>query len=156
MRVLVVAPRRQRDADLVEGVHRALARLGPRHREVRPVGLADLVADREDRVERAHRLLEDHRDLTPSQRAHLRRRQPDQVAALEQHLPGDARRVGGQQPHDGQAGDGLAATALANQADALATRDAKRHPAGDRQIACRRSKRHPDLAQLEQRVNAVG
>ena len=38
---------------------------------VEPHRLGDLVADREDRVERRHRLLEDHRDLVAADLAHL-------------------------------------------------------------------------------------
>ena len=38
---------------------------------MKPDGLADLAADGEDRVERGHRLLEDHRDLRAANMAHL-------------------------------------------------------------------------------------
>ena len=39
---------------------------------VQPDRFADLVADREDRIERGHRLLEDHRDLGAADAAHRR------------------------------------------------------------------------------------
>ncbi|KAG1601557.1 hypothetical protein G6F46_013943 [Rhizopus delemar] len=47
-------------------------------------GLDDLVADREDRVQRGHRLLEDHGDAVAAQRAALAFRQRQQVLAFEQ------------------------------------------------------------------------
>jgi hypothetical protein len=46
-------------------------RLLPRHRLVQLQRLLDLVADRVDRRQRGHRFLEDHRDATAAQRAHL-------------------------------------------------------------------------------------
>ena len=47
--------------------------------------LADLEADREARVQRRHRLLEDHRDIAPDDAAALSRRDPEHVAAVEAH-----------------------------------------------------------------------
>jgi hypothetical protein len=54
----------------------ARARFGARARAVEAAmvqtsALRDLVADREDRVQRRHRLLEDHRDVAPADLAHL-------------------------------------------------------------------------------------
>ncbi len=45
---------------------RPLGGLRPVHAEVHLGPLGDLLADAHDRVERAHRLLEDHRDLRPA------------------------------------------------------------------------------------------
>jgi hypothetical protein len=47
--------------------------------------LGDLVADPHHRVERRHRLLEDHRHGLAAQRAHLLVRRAEHVDALEQH-----------------------------------------------------------------------
>ncbi len=56
-------------------------------------GLDELRADRERRVERRHRLLEDDRHGAAAAPAHLARRQLQQVLALEQDAAaGDARR----------------------------------------------------------------
>jgi serine kinase of HPr protein (carbohydrate metabolism regulator) len=53
--------------------------------------LGDLAADRQDRVQRGHRLLENHADLAAAHLPHLFFRQAHQVAAGEQHLArGDA------------------------------------------------------------------
>ncbi len=73
----------------------------------------DLVAHGEDRVQRRHRLLEDHADIVPAQPPHVALAGGAQVlgAAIlvgEQHLAADDAAVGPvQQPHDGQAGDGF-------------------------------------------------
>ena len=45
--------------------------------------LRDLIADREDRVERRHRLLKDERDLGAAHLAHVRLGQRQQIAVLE-------------------------------------------------------------------------
>ena len=86
--------------------------------------LHDLLADRQDRVERGHRLLEDHRDVAAAQFAHLLVGEFEQVAAFEQHA---ARRhpAGGlgQQPHDGERRHRLAAAGLADDGDDLAAVD---------------------------------
>ena len=89
--------------------------------------LGDLVADLHDRIERRHRLLEDHRDAIAANTAHLGGRFQQQVVALEQHA---ARRGGElarrQQAHDGMGGDGLARAGLADHAHDLAGRDRER------------------------------
>src|SRR5438445_223731 len=73
------APRR-RNADVLEHLDRApppLARAGARMRCDR---LLDLIADAHHRVERAHRVLEDHRDVRAAQPLLLRGAQAEQVA----------------------------------------------------------------------------
>ena len=82
--------------------------------------LHHLLADRQDRVERGHRLLEDHRDVAAADLAHLFRRERQQIAAVERdaalrHPPGL-----GEQAHDGERGDRLAAAGLADEGDDLA------------------------------------
>jgi hypothetical protein len=70
VRVAVEHLRRLRDADLLEHAQR----LPPGRREilalVQPDRFGDLLADREHRIERCHRLLEDHRDLCAANGAH--------------------------------------------------------------------------------------
>jgi hypothetical protein len=82
--------------------------------------LADLVADRQDGVERGHRVLEDHRDLSPTQVSKLLLRHREQVAAVEGGAAArdPARRLRDQaeQRHHG---DALARTGLADDADGL-------------------------------------
>ena len=87
--------------------------------------LGDLAADGEHRVERGHRVLEDHRDLAAADLAQLLRR-----SSLSSSLPVEARPSPrpatpplGQQPEDGQRGDALAAARLADQPERLARLD---------------------------------
>jgi hypothetical protein len=87
-------------------------------------GFGDLVADGEHRVQRGHRLLEDHRDLLAAQLAHLAFAEAEEVAALEQDLPVRHPAGGlGQQAHDAQRRHRLAAARLAHQGDDLAGAD---------------------------------
>src|SRR6185437_511364 len=86
--------------------------------------LGELVADREDRVERGHRLLEDHADAGAAQPPHRALVERQKILAGEAYAAGgDARRRLGQKPHDRQGGDALAAAALADDAEHLALGD---------------------------------
>ena len=70
--------------------------------------LADLVADGHDRVERAHRLLEDHGDVAAADIRHARARQAQKVDALEHDAPAhDAAGRLGDKPQDRQRRDRL-------------------------------------------------
>jgi hypothetical protein len=79
--------------------------------------------DRVDRVQRGHRVLEDHRDLVAAQRAELARRGMQDVLAVEEHLAARDRVDLRVEAHDRQAGDALAAAGLANDAESLAILD---------------------------------
>src|SRR5262249_49991828 len=91
---------------------------------VQPDRLGDLLADREDRVQRGHRLLEDHRDLFAADLAHLRGREVQEVAPvvydLALHDPSGRLR---DEPHDTERGDRLARARLAHDAERLALVD---------------------------------
>jgi hypothetical protein len=107
------------DADLFEQFQRALAARLAIQPEMHLEHLADLVADREARVQRGDRLLEDHRDVAADDRAPLLRGDPRQVVAVEGHAIG---RDGGrprQQPHQRQHRDGLARAGLADDGQHL-------------------------------------
>jgi hypothetical protein len=80
-------------------------------------GLADLVADGEARIERGHRLLEDHGQPVAAQIEHLPLGQCAELAALEHDGAGDVGSGPGQKPHDGERGDALAAARLADDAE---------------------------------------
>src|SRR5580692_3852434 len=128
--------------------------LDDRDAAVQEQRLADLVRDREDRVEGRHRLLEDHRDPPTANRGHpvlagldppvvpldldpvrlldrlelrLALDPEEKVRALEQDLPvhDPAGRVG-DQLRDRERGDRLAAAGLADEADRLAPVDLQR------------------------------
>ena len=56
----------------------------PDEAEVQPDVLGQLAPDREHRVQRRHRVLEDHREVAPGELAHgARRREGEQIAAVE-------------------------------------------------------------------------
>ena len=109
--------------------------------------LADLRADRVQRIERRHRLLEDHGDLAAADRAHLAARLLAQVGTVE-HDPAAA--LGAvDEAEDRQRGDRLARTRLAHQGELLAGRDLDRDVVDDhgraeahRQVLDREERRH--------------
>ena len=90
--------------------------------------LRDLHPDRQRRVQRGHRILEDHRDLAPAHVLELALRELRQVAPLEPHLPADD--AGGRlrdEPDDGEGRHRLAAARLADDADGLALLEVEAH-----------------------------
>ncbi len=128
---VAVAPFGLGDPDLLEQRERARPR---RLRVDVAVGgdrLRDLVADRERRIERGHRVLEDHADPVAAEPAELLGFESDEVVALEPHrtTDGGAR---GQEAHRGHRERRLAAPRLADEAEDLALRDGQRHVADGR------------------------
>ena len=89
----------------------------------------------EHRIERAHRLLEDHADPPSPNGPHCGFGQLQQIAPLEPDLPGRAERSHRQQAENGEASDGLAAAALADYPDALARRYGEADVLGDAQAS---------------------
>ena len=75
--------RRLGNADLLQQLERALARGRARQALVQDQHLVHLPLDRVQRVERGHRLLEDHRDAVAAHVQKVARRRADQLAALE-------------------------------------------------------------------------
>ena len=83
--------------------------------------LGDLAADREHRVERRHRLLEDHRDVVAADVAHFPFGQVEQIGALEADRAfDDAAWRRGDEAHDRQRGDALAAARFTDHRERLA------------------------------------
>ena len=96
----------------------ARARRGLRHRQMNDQRLHDLEADRQHRIERAHRLLENHRDIAAADGAHFIGRQLQQIAALKHDAAADDAAGGfGQELHDGERRNRLAATRFADERD---------------------------------------
>ena len=88
-------------------------------------GLDDLVADGENRIERGHRVLEDHRGGSA---ADLRQRVlvgGEDVDAVERQGLGRDLRRGRKEPHQRKAGHRFSGAGLADDADALAFVDVK-------------------------------
>ena len=69
VRIGVEPAARRRDLHLLEQFERALPRLGPAEPAAPAQHLGDLRADAHDRIERGHRLLEDHRHVAAAMRA---------------------------------------------------------------------------------------
>src|SRR5436190_15564057 len=126
MRVVGEARVRARDADLVE----QLCGPGPRrlavHAEVRLERLADLPADGQHRIQRGHRVLEDHRDLAAANAPQRPVPEPQQVTPPEER--GAAGDVTGprQDAEQRECGHALAAARLADDAERLARADLER------------------------------
>ena len=107
------------NADFGEQGERALPRVRRRETEMQPQHLGQLKADGEHRVERGHRLLEDHRDVGAAQPPQLGQIQVEQIDASVHDLA--ARQNGrvflGQEAEHRQRGDALAAARFADQRD---------------------------------------
>ncbi|MEH2610733.1 hypothetical protein V1293_003022 [Bradyrhizobium sp. AZCC 1693] len=83
--------------------------------------LGDLLADRQYRVERGHRLLEDEADLLGPDVIKFAARERHEIAALEQDLAfDDAARRHCDQLQDRHRRDGLAAAGFPDHAERLA------------------------------------
>ena len=95
-------------------------------RLVRLDRLDDLLADPVHRIERGHRVLEDHPDLVAAEVLHLRVRDLEQVPALVVHLAAEARVDVARQPHDRHRGHALARAGLADDAEHLAALELER------------------------------
>ena len=103
---------------------RARLRFRVGHAEMDLQRLFDLKADREDRVQRGHRLLEDHRDVAAADFAHLLVVEIEQRAAVEYDAAfRDFRGQARQQPHDRERGHRFAGAGLADDGDHFAAVD---------------------------------
>ena len=102
-----------------------LARGFPRKTTMKTQRLGYLLADREDGIQRGHRILKDHRDVVTTYCAHLGIRQLHQIAVFEQHLAAHDFSRRRNQTHDRQRGHRLAAAAFAHQPQQLAAIEVK-------------------------------
>jgi hypothetical protein len=118
-------PPGRRDADRFEHLERALAALRPADTEMAGDRLGNLVADRVDRIEREHRLLEDHRDGAAAIILQLGVVQRQHVAAFDADRAGNLGSPRRQHPQQRAQGDALAGARLAQHAQhfALLQRD---------------------------------
>jgi hypothetical protein len=107
-------------ADPPQHLHGALARRLAVQLLVQEQRFADLPADGHDRVERGHRLLEDHRDVVAADGPHRRRFEGEQVDTVERNGAADDAPGIVDEPHDGERGDAFAATAFADDRQGFA------------------------------------
>src|SRR4029453_7463856 len=87
-----------RDVNLFEQLDRTLARVFPIHSEMASKRFGELRPDRQRRVQRGHRVLEDHPDLVSSDVLELLLAQLQQVAPLEAAVPSTTRPGGWTSP----------------------------------------------------------
>ena len=113
------------DVDLFQKRLHPHGDLGLRQIRVDAEHLADLVADGAQRVERRHRLLEDHRDAGAAHLAHVGFIDLRQIAPLEQDAAAIDRDAAGQEPHHGIRHHRFAGAGLADHADDLVRRQAR-------------------------------
>ena len=98
VRVLLHALARLRDRDQLEQLDRARLRGFARNVAVDADRLGDLLADRQHRVERGQRVLEDHADLFAADRLQRLRRHADELLAAEARGAGDRGRLAAEAP----------------------------------------------------------
>ena len=109
---------RGRNADELEQLTCALVRCAAAGDPVQLHRLGDLLTDGLDRVERVHRTLKHHRDVTPAVRRDRALAMLEDVLAVEQHAPREARGWR-QQAHQREDRGRLAAAGLAHEAEPL-------------------------------------
>ena len=131
MRVARQRKLRFRQTDPVEDMACTLFGLRPVRAGVKPDALGDLLANRLDRVERRHRLLEHHADVVAAQPHHRRFGRAQYVDAVEDDLAARTRRVR-QELHHRQCGHRLAGPRFADQPHDLAGLDRQVDVAQDR------------------------
>jgi hypothetical protein len=120
-----------------------------RHAAVQAQRFGDLPAHGVQRVEGGHRLLEDHADAVAAQLAVVGFGQRGQFVTFEAHRAAHLRALG-QQPHDGQCRDGLAAARFADQAQRLPARQLEADPAQRVGRAARGVQRDMQVGDFEQ------
>src|SRR5690349_12976956 len=131
MRVRVQRARRVGDAHLCQQLLRAPRRGRAAEAEMAADVLRELPADGEHRMQRGHRVLEDHPDLAARDCAELALAQPQEVGPVEAGAPFDDRALR-KEPEERQHRDRLAAAALAGDAEHLRGLDLVVDPVHDR------------------------
>src|SRR3954462_9594112 len=95
---------------------------------VQQQGFGDLLADRHDRVERSHRLLEDHGNFFAAQPLHRLLRKAEEIDAVELDAPpDDAPRRIGYEPHERERSNSFAAAGFTDDGQRFARLHRKGH-----------------------------
>ncbi len=108
--VLSQTARRRGNADLLQQIDRPLPRFLPAHVLMTQHDFFELIANRIGRVERRHRVLEDHRHPIATNVGHLRFRKGGHILAMKFQRVGTPRGRRRQQPHHRKRGERLSAT----------------------------------------------
>src|SRR6266852_5156855 len=155
VRIVVRAFLRRWDADLVQHGHCHTHRPCLVPALVQPDRLSDLPSRAEDRIERRHRVLKDHRDLLAADLAHLDLGQFGQVAAFEPHLAADdlARAL---KAHDAQGRHRFAAARFPDYAQCLSRVKLERHAVDRLDNPFRREEPGLEVMELEERSGQRG
>jgi hypothetical protein len=153
VRVGLGAPLGLGHLDAAQHVDRLVHGVAARQPLVQRDRLADLPADRVERVERGHRLLEDHRDVVAADALHLAFAELEQVPALEADRTADdaAGRVG-DQAQDGKRRHALAAARFAHDAQGLAALQCVGHAVDGAHRADRREEMRLQIFDLQNRL----
>ena len=88
VRIRIYPLRRVGNSDHVQQCDRPFARRATAEALMQDQGFADLVGDRQHRVQRRHRVLEDHRDLAAADAPHRPLRELTQILAVVENFPG--------------------------------------------------------------------
>src|SRR5256886_33250 len=149
VRVMVEARLRSRDADFGEQRQCPLPQLLSRQPEMRADRLLELPADREQRIERAERVLEHDADAPAADGAQRGLRPPVDALPFEPDFArGEAPR-GLEQSHDGEAGERLAGARLSHHPEHFAARHRERHVIDRDQRAAPRAELDPQVLRLK-------
>src|SRR5882724_6136047 len=121
MRIIIRAQLRIRYRDFAHRGRGGGPRILAREFTMQPKCLGDLLADGENRVERSHWILKDHRHVVAAHTAHLGVGKLQKVATLKKNLTGDDFSRRRYQPHDRKSRDRFSATAFADQPKQFST-----------------------------------
>jgi hypothetical protein len=144
----VDAPLRISDADLIEQFEHARATLFPIQAEMCAQRLGNLESDRKTRVERRHRLLEDHRHVAPDEVAPLACAQLAQVTAVEVQAIGGHGSRPRQQAHHGEHCYRLARTRLTDDREHFVGIDLHVNAIDRLEVAAVDGERHGEVANV--------
>ena len=111
--------------------------------------LGQLPSDREHRMQRGHRVLEDHPDVAPRDRAQVASTQPEEILSAEDRTPLDDR-AGRQQTEQREHRHRLAAATLTGDTEDLARFDLVVDAVDDRRETTRRRQLDTEPFDLEQ------
>jgi hypothetical protein len=128
MRILLEPRLGLGNADQPQEFDGARPRLFLVHTEMDGKGLADLQADLEERIERGHRLLEDHGNVAAAHLPHRLIIEVEEAAAIEHDASTRMAGAARQQPHDGEGGHGFAGAGFADDGDGFPGFDAEAQP----------------------------